>query len=94
MLGIGTAVTRQDMHHQPEDGWYPQEKISLEETLYAYTMGPAILSGKQHVQGSLTPGKWADMILLNQNLFEIDPVEIAQVAVDTTIFAGDVVYQR
>ena len=49
MLGIETAVTRQDTNHQPAGGWYPQEKISLEETIYAYTMGPAILSGKQSV---------------------------------------------
>lgn len=93
MVGIGTAVTRQDAHGLPENGWYSQERISLAETIYAYTMGPAILSGKQALQGSITPGKWADLIMLNQNLFEIDPTEIAQTEVDLTIFAGDVVYR-
>ena len=94
MLGVFTAVTRQDNHHQPTSGWYPQERISLEETIYAYTMGPAILSGKQHLQGSITPGKWADVIILNQNLFEIEAVKISETMIDTTVFAGDVVCQR
>lgn len=94
MLGVFTAVTRQDNQHQPSGGWYPQEKISLEETIYAYTMGPAILSGKQHLQGSITPGKWADLIVLDQDLFEIEPSQIGQTQVDATIFAGAVVYAR
>jgi predicted amidohydrolase YtcJ len=94
MLGVFTAVTRQDNAHQPTNGWYPQERISLEETIYAYTMGPAILSGKQHVQGSITPGKWADLIVLEQNLFEIEAAKIAETEVNTTIFAGAIVYPQ
>ncbi len=94
MVGMETAVTRQDSHHQPAGGWYPQEKISLEETIYAYTMGPAILAGKQAVQGSVAAGKWADLILLDQNLFEIEPTRIAETAVDLTIFAGEIVFRR
>jgi hypothetical protein len=75
-------------------GWYPQERISLEETIYAYTIGPAILAGKQHVQGSITPGKWADLIVLDQDLFTIDADRIGETQVNTTIFAGAVVYRR
>lgn len=94
MLGVFTAVTRQDNTHQPTNGWYPQERISLEETIYAYTMGPAILSGKQHVQGSITPGKWADLIVLDQDLFTIDAAKIGETAVTATIFAGELVFQK
>lgn len=94
MLGVFTAVTRQDNTHQPTGGWYPQEKISLEETIYAYTMGPAIMSGKQQLQGSVTPGKWADLIVLDQDLFTIEASQIGQTQVDATIFAGSVVYAR
>ncbi|MCP4428642.1 MAG: amidohydrolase family protein, partial [Chloroflexi bacterium] len=93
MLGIETAVTRQDTYNQPPGGWYPQEKISLEETLYAYTMGPAILSGKTAVQGSITPDKWADMILLERDLFTIATEEIGETRVEVTIFAGELVYE-
>ena len=93
MLGVFTAVTRQDNQGQPASGWYPQEKISLEETIYAYTMGPAILSGKQQHQGSITPGKWADLIVLQQNLFDLEPAQIAQAQVALTLFAGRIVFQ-
>jgi hypothetical protein len=94
MLGVFTAVTRQDNHHQPTGGWYPQEKISLEETIYAYTMGPAILSGKQALQGSITPGKWADLIVLEQDLFAIETEMIGETAVAITVFAGQIVFQK
>ncbi len=94
MLGVFTAVTRQDNAHQPTGGWYPQERISLEETIYAYTMGPAILSSKQDVQGSITPGKWADLIMLDRDLFEIEAGNIGETAVAITIFAGEVVFRK
>jgi predicted amidohydrolase YtcJ len=90
MLGIQAALTRQDPELLPEGGWYPEERISLEEALYAYTMGPAKLSGRASQQGSLSPGKWADMIILEQNLFDIDPNLIADVRVAVTIIAGKV----
>lgn len=92
-LGIYAAVTRQDERGEPAGGWYPEERISLAEAIHGYTMGPAKLAGKPHLQGSLTPGKWADMIVLSQNLFEIPPAEIAEVGVKLTIFDGRVVYR-
>jgi predicted amidohydrolase YtcJ len=92
LLGIYAAVTRQDQRGEPQAGWYPEERISVAEAIYGYTMGPAYLAGKQHLQGSLTPGKWADIIVLSRNLFEIPPAEIAETTVDLTIFDGQVVY--
>jgi len=94
MLGIYAAVTRQDERGQPEAGWYPQERLTVAETIHGYTMGPAVLAGKQQHQGSITPGKWADLVVLSRNLFEIPPAEIAGVDVDLTVFAGEVVYRR
>ncbi len=92
-LGVFTAVTRQNAAQQPAFGWYSQESLTLEETLYAYTMGPAALSGKAHQQGSITPGKWADCILLANNLFEISAAAIAQTQVAMTIVGGEVVHE-
>ncbi len=92
MLGFQSAVTRQDAHGQPAGGWYPMEQINLEEAIYAYTMGPAHLSGKSAAFGSLTPGKWADFIVLTQNLFEGPPDTIAETTVEKTFFAGQLVY--
>jgi predicted amidohydrolase YtcJ len=94
LLGIYAAVTRQDEHGQPADGWYPEERLTVAEAIYGYTMGPARLAGKEHLQGSLVPGKWADLVVLSENLFEVPPREIAKVEVETTIFNGEVVYQR
>ncbi len=94
LLGIHAAVTRQDEQGQPEGGWYPEEKMSVAEVVQAYTLGPAQLSGKAHRQGSITPGKWADMIVLSGNLFEIEPSEIAETEVDMTIFNGQVVFGK
>jgi hypothetical protein len=51
------------------------------------------LAGKQHRQGSLRPGKWADLIVLSQNLFEIAAEEIAETQVEITVFGGEVVYE-
>jgi hypothetical protein len=82
------------LRSEPAGSWYPEEKISVDEAVQAFTMGSAYAAGKQHVQGSLTPGKWADMIVLSRNIFEIDPVEIADAEVDLTIFDGNVVFQR
>lgn len=94
MLGIYAAVTRQDERGQPANGWYPEECLSVAEAIHGYTLGPAYLAGKQADQGSITPGKWADMVVLSQNLFEIPPREIAETAVEMTIFDGQVVYNK
>lgn len=92
--GIYAAVTRQDRYGEPGSGWYPQERISVAEAVYGFTMGPAFASGKQTVQGSIAPGKWADMIVLSRDIFRIPPVEIAQTEVALTIFDGRVVYEQ
>jgi predicted amidohydrolase YtcJ len=94
MLGIYAAVTRQDDHGEPEGGWHPEEKLTVAEAVHGYTMGPAYAAGKQHVQGSVSPGKWADLIVLDRDIFEIDPVEIAGTQVEMTIFDGRLVYER
>lgn len=93
MLGLHAALTRQDTEGLPAGGYYPDEKILLETAIYGYTAGPAALSGKSAVQGSISPGKWADMILLNQNLFEIEPDEIQHASVGLTVFNGQVVFE-
>ena len=92
MLGIRAAITRQSLDNKPEGGWYPEEKVTLEEAIYAYTMAPAIIAGKQAVQGSISPNKWADLIVMNDDLFEMEETAVSQATIAMTIFAGDVVY--
>lgn len=91
-LGVYAAVSRQDEQGHPADGWYAQERLTLPEIIHAYTLGPAHLSGRQAVQGSVTPGKWADLIMLSQNLFTMPVPDIPAVTVALTLFAGKVVY--
>ncbi len=93
LLGIHAGVTRQDEHAEPAGGWYPTERLSVADMVKGYTMGPAYLAGKQYRQGSLTPGKWADMIVLSHNIFEIPADHIKETTVRLTIFDGQIVYQ-
>lgn len=92
MLGIYAAVTRQDEAGEPAGGWYPQERLSVAEAIAGYTLGPARLSGKADRLGSLAPGKYADLVVLSQNLFEIEPQAIPDTKVWLTLLNGRVVY--
>ena len=92
MLGIYAAVTRQDRQGQPEHGWYPEERISVAEAVHGYTIGAARAAGKQHLQGSITPGKWADLIVLSRDIFQIPGEEIPETEIDLTIFDGLIVH--
>ena len=74
--GIHAAVTRQRRDGTPSGGWYPEQKLSLAEAIWGYTMGAAIASGQENDQGSLTPGKLADLIVLDQDIFEIPEEQI------------------
>jgi predicted amidohydrolase YtcJ len=94
MLGIYAAVARQDGGGHPKGGWYPEERISVAEAVHGYTMGPAYAAGRQGVSGSISPGKWADMVVLSRDLFRIPAAEIKETSVYLTIFDGQIVYQQ
>jgi predicted amidohydrolase YtcJ len=92
--GIYSAVTRKRMNKTPEQGWYMEQALGVEEAVKGYTLTPAQVSGCGHILGSLAPGKLADMVVADQNIFEILPDEIAGTQVDMTIFNGKIVYER
>ena len=92
--GIHAAVTRQTRDGKPEGGWYPSQKLSVAEAVWGYTMGAAIATGQETAQGSLTPGKLADLIVLDQDIFEISPEQIHATKVVMTVFDGQIVCQR
>jgi predicted amidohydrolase YtcJ len=66
----------------------------VEQSVRGYTTVPANFYGRSHELGSLTPGKKADIIVLNQDIFKIDPMEIADTLVDMTLFDGEIVFGR
>jgi predicted amidohydrolase YtcJ len=94
LLGIHAAVTRQRRDGTPPGGWYPAQRLTVAEAVWSFTMGPAIASGQQSQLGSITPGKLADLVILDRDIFSIEPMEIAQAQVVMTIFDGRVVYQH
>jgi predicted amidohydrolase YtcJ len=90
--GIYSAVTRKRMDRTPANGWYPEHRLTVEEAVKAYTLTPAQVSGRQAELGSLTPGKRADMVVVDRDIFSIDPDELADTRVAYTLFNGQIVY--
>ena len=70
------------------DGWVPEQKIKLSEAVEAYTMGSAFAEFQEKEKGSITPGKLADMVLLSDDIFKLDPKKIWDVQVDLTMMGG------
>ncbi|MEJ2219338.1 MAG: amidohydrolase [Desulfobacterales bacterium] len=93
LVGIHAAVTRQRLDGTPEGGWYPEQRISVEDAVRGYTTVPAAFYGQSTKMGTLTSGKRADMIVLDRDIFEVDPMEIADARVEMTIFDGRIVYR-
>ncbi|HZH33040.1 MAG TPA: amidohydrolase [Pyrinomonadaceae bacterium] len=94
MLGIYAAVTRRTLDGKNPEGWIPEQKITVEETVRAYTVGSAYAEFAEHNKGTLAPGKLADMVLLSQDIFRINPVEIERTKVRLTIMDGRVIYEE
>jgi predicted amidohydrolase YtcJ len=90
--GIHAAVTRQNKDQHPTGGWYPAQKLTVEQAVWGYTMGPTMATGRQAHQGTLTPGKLGDLIVVDRDIFNINPAEIANTQVRMTILGGQVVY--
>jgi predicted amidohydrolase YtcJ len=91
--GIQTAVTRQTTDGKPEAGFVPEQRLTVAETVRGYTLGAAYAGRREKTEGSIEPGKLADLIIVSQNIFEIDARRIAETKVLTTIVGGRVVYQ-
>jgi predicted amidohydrolase YtcJ len=92
--GVQTAVTRQDDHAWPSGGWVPEQRISVAQAIAGYTIGAAYAGHRENAEGSLEPGKLADLIIVSQNPFEVDPHELGKTRVVITMVGGRVVYQQ
>ncbi len=92
--GIYAAVTRKDLNGFPSIGWLPDQKITVEDAVYAYTLGAAYASFEETVKGSITPNKLADFVVLSEDIFTINPDQIKDVKVEMTFVDGKLVYQR
>jgi len=91
--GIFTAVTRNTSDNNNPNGLNPEQKISVEDAIYAYTINAAYSCFSESSIGSIEANKLADFIVLSKNIFEISHTEINEAKVKMTIFDGEIIYQ-
>jgi predicted amidohydrolase YtcJ len=92
MQTVYAAVTRATLDDKNPGGWFPEQKLTLPETLEAYTMGSAYAEFQEKEKGSITTGKLADLVLLSDDLFIIAPEKIRDGHVLKTIVGGRLVF--
>lgn len=94
MHGVYAAVTRKDRDGNPKDGWRTEESLSVYEALELYTKGSAYATYEENEKGTLAEGKLADMVVLSEDPFAIEPDRIKDIEVLMTILGGKVVYSK
>ena len=94
LRGLYAAVTREFEDGGPEGGWLPEEKVSIEEAIRAYTLGSAFAEFEERRKGTLSPGKFADLIVLSQDITNVSPSELLRTDVLLTMVGGKIVYQK
>ena len=94
ILGIYAAVTRRTLDDKNPDGWIPEQKISVEQAIYGYTVTPAYASFQEDIKGSITTGKLADIVVLSQDILRIPPEDIENTEILYTIVNGKVVFEK
>ena len=94
ILGIDGAVNRKDWNNQPDGGWYPEQRITCEQAVSAFTTGAAYANYEESEKGTIEEGKFADLVVLSEDIFKCDPCDIQNVFVEKTILNGKVVFER
>ncbi|MEE9169895.1 MAG: amidohydrolase [bacterium] len=94
ILGIDAAVTRRTTDGANPEGWFPEQKITVEEAIEAYTLSSAYAAFDEEIKGTITPGKLADMVVLSQDILTIPVNDIVKSEVVYTVVGGKVVYQK
>ncbi|HSG81538.1 MAG TPA: amidohydrolase [Gemmatimonadota bacterium] len=92
LLGIYAAVTRQTLAGEPEEGWFPEQRIDVETAIRAYTINNAFAAREETIKGSIEAGKLADFTIVDRDLTSIAPAEIKDVRVLGTVVGGRVVF--
>jgi predicted amidohydrolase YtcJ len=94
LYGVYAAVTRRTLDDKNPGGWIPEQKISVEETVRAFTWGSAYAEFQENWKGTLETGKLADFVILSEDIFSIDPTKIRDVTVLKTVVGGKLVFER
>jgi hypothetical protein len=93
LVGLHSAVTRQDLKHWPQGGWHPEQKMTLDEALRAYTAGAAYAAFEEKTKGRIAPGFWADLTVISEDLRAIPPESIPDARIAYTIVGGTIAYE-
>ena len=91
--GIHAAVNRLNWDGQPEGGWIPEQKLSVDEAVRAFTIGSAYAAREEDVKGTLEVGKYADAVVLSEDIFTVDPAKINEAKAVMTFVDGKVAYE-
>jgi len=94
LISFHAVITRQDRNGWPAGGWFPAERMTRQEALYSITLWPAYASFMEDVSGSITPGKYADFVVLDQDIMAVADDRILDTQVLLTVLGGVVVYER
>ncbi|MFC1513519.1 amidohydrolase, partial [candidate division KSB1 bacterium] len=92
--GIYAAVTRSTLDGKHPYGWFPEQKLTVEQAIEAYTLAPAYASFQENIKGTISPGKLADFVILSKDILSISPEEILSAEVVITIMNGEVVNSK
>ena len=92
MANLYACLTRQTLDGKPAGGWFPKERLTMGQAIEFATLGSAYAEFAEKEKGSLGPGKWADLVVLDTNLLTATPAEVLKAKVVATIFNGKVVY--
>lgn len=93
-LGIYAAVTRQGLDGWPEGGWYPENKVSVYEALSMYTKNGAYASFEENLKGTITPGKLADFVVLEEDPYKTAPGKLKDIQVFRTYLGGELTFSK
>jgi predicted amidohydrolase YtcJ len=94
LLGLIAAVTRQDLKGRPEGGWQPDQRLTREEALRLMTLDAATAAFEENIRGTLSPGKYADFVILSGDLMKVPDAELQKLRVVRTVIGGETVYTR
>jgi predicted amidohydrolase YtcJ len=94
VVGLYAAVSRRDTTGLPEGGWHPEERLSIEEAILAYTLGSAAAEFMENEKGSLEQGKLADLVIFDRNLTTCTHEELLDAQVVRTVVDGKIVYEQ
>src|SRR5262249_48903857 len=94
LWGFYAGITRQDRQGSPAGGWFPDQRLTRDETLRSWTLGGAYAAFEEKTKGSLEPGKLGDFVMLSGDIMSIAPAEILTTRVRMTVLGGEIVYSE